>query len=188
MANADGRVRAGQSIATAFSARAWNRAQDAADILLNARPAMAAEASGLERAPNFVMIKNDTGENLKRFGVLGISGVVINPSGGTLEGTNAASSAAREFSMSPVLSGVTPTVGHANKFAVLLEPCPIDGVVRAAVSGVFACVVNVIDSSHGFATIKVGDNEQLQSTGCGLVQLLWVESGIGSRKWAVGVM
>lgn len=34
----DGRVESGQKISTAFSARAWNRAQDAADIVLGDRP------------------------------------------------------------------------------------------------------------------------------------------------------
>jgi hypothetical protein len=34
----DGRVEPGQPIKTAFSASAWNRAQDAADIVLGQRP------------------------------------------------------------------------------------------------------------------------------------------------------
>lgn len=42
MARADGRVKPGQNIATAFSARAWNRAQDAADIVLGTRDSFAA--------------------------------------------------------------------------------------------------------------------------------------------------
>ena len=44
MAKADGRVEKGQSLRSAFSARAWNRAQDAADIVLGARPGLTAEA------------------------------------------------------------------------------------------------------------------------------------------------
>ena len=34
MAKPDGRIEKGQRIASAISARAWNRAQDAADIVL----------------------------------------------------------------------------------------------------------------------------------------------------------
>jgi hypothetical protein len=41
MPRSDGRVRPGQKIDTAFSARAWNRAQDAADIVLKDRLAIA---------------------------------------------------------------------------------------------------------------------------------------------------
>lgn len=37
MARPDGRVQPGQRLSTAFSARAWNRAQDAADLVLGDR-------------------------------------------------------------------------------------------------------------------------------------------------------
>jgi hypothetical protein len=45
MARADGRVEPGQSLKSAFSARAWNRAQDAADIVLNERTVFGAGPS-----------------------------------------------------------------------------------------------------------------------------------------------
>lgn len=38
----DGRIEAGQRLSRAISARAWNRAQDAADIVLGSRPSLAA--------------------------------------------------------------------------------------------------------------------------------------------------
>jgi len=38
MAKPDGRIEKGQRLASAISARAWNRAQDAADIVLGVRP------------------------------------------------------------------------------------------------------------------------------------------------------
>jgi hypothetical protein len=41
MARNDGRVEKGQSIRSAFSAKAWNRAQDAADIVLGVQPSTA---------------------------------------------------------------------------------------------------------------------------------------------------
>ena len=42
MARNDGRVEKGQSIRSAFSAKAWNRAQDAADIVLGVQPGIEA--------------------------------------------------------------------------------------------------------------------------------------------------
>ena len=45
MARADGRVKPGQNISTAFSARAWNRAQDAADVVLSGRVGFEAAAA-----------------------------------------------------------------------------------------------------------------------------------------------
>jgi hypothetical protein len=186
----DGRIDPGQKLAKAISARAWNRAQDAADVVLGQAPgAEAADAGGFDRIPNFVMVKNTTGQVVPRLGVLGIDGVEIDPSGGTLSGTDAASVRAREFARRPVLRGVTPAdPQHLERFVVLLEPASANQIVRGAIGGSFACLVNVIDASHRFATIKAGDREQLQSTECGVLQLLWKESGTGAKKWAVGVM
>jgi hypothetical protein len=186
----DGRIDPGQKLAKAISARAWNRAQDAADIVLGQAPGVEVSPTDpIERAANIILVKNVTGEPVPRFGVLGISGVEIDPSGGTLDGTNQASSRAREFARRPVLRGVTPaTADHANRFCVLLEPASNQQVVRAAVSGSFPCLVNVTSAFHRFATVEAGDSEQLRSASCGVVQLLWKESGTGAKKWAVGVM
>jgi hypothetical protein len=185
----DGRIDPGQPLGKAISSRAWNRAQDAADIVLGQAPgATAADAGGFDRLPNFVMIQNNSGQDVPRLGVLGITGVVIDPSGGTLSGTNAASIRAREFARRPVLVGTVPNSSHVETFAVLIEPAANGAIVRAAVSGTFACLVNILDSSHRFATIKDGDREQLESTACGVLQLLWKESGTGPKKFAVGVM
>ena len=181
---AQGRVNPGQKLTTAFSARAWNRAQDAADIVLGDRGRVVADAvKSAERAANIVMIRNQSGQAVPRFGVLGINNVEINPSGQPVD-----SSVALEFAQNPVVTGTVPTLAHVERFVVLLEPAPINAVVRAAVSGVFACRVYVIDDSHGFATIRVNDRTQLESTSCGVLQLLWKENGTGPNKWALGVM
>lgn len=51
MARNDGRVEKGQSIRSAFSAKAWNRAQDAADIVLGAQPGIEAGSLSTLRLP-----------------------------------------------------------------------------------------------------------------------------------------
>ncbi len=188
MSRADGRVRPGQNLATAFSARAWNRAQDAADAVLGDRGGLAAASEGIDRVPNFIMISNQSGHSVPRLGVLGIDGVLINPSGGTLTGTAPADARAKEFARRPVLSGITPNISHRERFAVLLEPAAPNAVVRAVVSGVFACLVQVVNTNHAFATAKSGDREQLISSECGVLQLLWVDAVVGQKRWAVGVM
>jgi hypothetical protein len=190
MGRADGRVRPGQNISTAFSARSWNRAQDAADLVLGERASQAAgDVEALQRAPNIVVIRNTTNSAVERFGVLGISGVDIDPTGGTLEGTNEASARAREFARRPVLRGVLPlTPTHADQFVVLLEPLAANAIGRGVISGCFACRVQIVNANHKFANIKSNDSTQLQSASCGVLQLVWKESGTGSRKWAVGVM
>jgi len=182
-----GHVRPGQPLALAAEQVNWINAQ------MRGNSGFGTETTGdpgwAERVPNYVMIKNRSGHTVPRFGVLGIDGVEIDPSGGTLDGSNAASKRAREFAFRPVLKGITPaTPEHLERFVVLLEPAKPLQIVRGAIGGSFACLVNVIDASHRFATVKAGDREQLQSTECGVLQLLWKESGTGLKKWAVGVM
>jgi hypothetical protein len=189
MARPDGRIEKGQRLSSAISARAWNRAQEAADRVLGAQPG--AQGGGLTSAtpaPNVVLIVNDSGQDVPMCGVLGISGVEIDPSGGSLTGNTDADKRAREFVSRPVLRGVTPTADHAESFVIALEPIANAKIGRAAVSGAFACRVNVTNASHRFATAKNGDRSQLQSAACGVLQLVWKEGGTGANKWAVGVM
>jgi hypothetical protein len=189
MARPDGRIEKGQRIRSAISARAWNRAQDAADRVLGAGTgATGGGYSGADPAPNIVLIKNTSGQDVPMCGVLGISGVEIDPSGGNLTGTADADKRAREFVSRPVLTGVTPTTAHAESFVVTLEPIANNKIGRAAVGGAFACKVNVTNASHRFATAKNDDGSQLQSAACGVLQLVWKETGTGANKWAVGVM
>jgi hypothetical protein len=141
-----------------------------------------------EPAQNIVLIKNTSGQDVPMCGVLGISGVEIDPSGGNLTGTADADKRAREFVSRPVLTGVTPTTAHAESFVVTLEPIANNKIGRAAVGGAFACKVNVTNASHRFATAKNDDGSQLQSAACGVLQLVWKETGTGANKWAVGVM
>lgn len=186
----DGRVEPGQKIASAFSARAWNRAQDAADLVLDERGRFGAgPQAGRELAPNVVLIRNGSGQDIPWLGVLGISGVAINPSGGELDGTDEAADIARRFARGPVLSGATPQVAsHADAFVVAMEPIAAGAIGRAAIGGMFACKVNVTDVTHRFAVVKNNDVTQLQSARCGPLQLVWKDGSIGECRYAVGVM
>lgn len=188
MARADGRVQPGQRLDSAFSARAWNRAQDAADLVLGDRGGFAeAAAKGFDRAPNIAMIRNDTGQDVARFGVLTVSGVVVDP---TTNDTAEASFAAR-----PVLRGIRPTADlfGFERFVVCLEPIRTGQIGRGIVSGVFACKVYVNDVNHSFAVPRQNDTTQLQTATCGPVILFWKDiaglpGGDPATRWAVGAM
>ena len=182
MAKPDGRIEPGQSVATAMSARTWNRFCDAADIVLRDRYTVNAQAAGANSyAANIVFIKNDSNADVGRFGVLGISGVETDPT--------ASAQAAAQFAERPVLTGTTPTTAsYSEQFCVTIEPIADGAIGRAAVSGVFACKVNVTDADHQFADVKNNDRTQLESVDCGVCQLLWKESGTGANKWALGCM
>lgn len=159
-------------------AQAWNRMLDSISIPVQT----GGELAGLEAAPNTVWIKNASGHDVDRFGVLGISGVAIDPTAGPTQEL--------EFARRPALRGVTPTVtGHADKFAVCLEPIKNDAIGRAAIGGVFACKVYVQSTTHRFATVRNNDRTQLDSASCGLVQLLWVAStGVTGPTGSTGPM
>lgn len=188
MARPDGRIEKGQRLSTAISARAWNRAQEAADRVLGAQPGT--EGAGLTSAtpaPNVVLIKNTSGVDVPMCGVLKITGVEINPSGGTLDGQGDADRWARQFVAQPILTGSMPGRGDEN-LAIALEPIANDKIGRAAVGGAFACKVRINSALHNFATSKDGDLSQLDSVACGPIQLLWKEGLTGPLKWAVGIM
>lgn len=196
MSRPDGRIERGQKIASAISARAWNRAQDAADIVLGVTPgAMAGDATLTDRAVNYVLVRNDTGEPVPMFGVVMIGNPVIDPSGGTITGQDAASARAREFVRRPVMVGSKPAttlgVNEAERvFGIAMQPIAVGLVGRVAVSGVMPCKVEILNTSHAFAAMRDGDVTQLQTAACGPVQLLWKETATvpSMNRWALGVM
>jgi hypothetical protein len=186
MARNDGRIEPGQKLAGAISARAWNRAQDAADRVLGVGTGMTGGgATGADGSPNIVLIKNDSGVDVPWLGVLAVSGVAVDPSGGTLAGNGDADKKARQFATQPVLSGGLPAVNST--VVVAMEPIAQGKIGRAAASGVFACRVNVTEESHKFAVADNGFVTRLKSASCGPCELLWKETGLGD-KWAVGSM
>lgn len=61
MARNDGRIEKGQPLRTAISAKAWNRAQDAADIVLGVQPGIEAGPLSTVRLPCVKAILRDKG-------------------------------------------------------------------------------------------------------------------------------
>jgi hypothetical protein len=184
----DGRVEPGQRISSAFSARAWNRAQDAADVVLGARTGAEAGASqGSQRASNIVLVQNKN-IALPKHGVCALESSLILMSGATIDGTNEASIKLRRFSENPILSAA-PFLEVGLPFGIAIEPIARLKVGRIAIGGSFVFRVNLTNTTHRFADIKEGDNTQLQSTSCGRVRIIDIETSAGlGTKWAFGVM
>ena len=169
-----GRIRPGP-LAGQISARAWNRAQDAADIVLQGVPLA---GPGPKAAATYtpILVKNAAGSAVNRWGVMSIAGVVFTPSGAT-------GAATQQFQDQPVLSGGLPTGGTS--FVVAVEPIASGKIGRCAVAGVVQAKINVVSSSDTFATAKDGDLTQLTSSSSGEATILWKESGTGTGKWAL---
>jgi len=121
-----------------------------------------------------IRIRNTSGADAARFGVLGISAPAILPS------TSLAG-----FQQNLVLDCVTPATGtHEGKFVVLAEPIKNNSIGMAWIAGVCQVQINVIDAAHLFADVKNADATKLDSGVAGGAQILWKESGTGS-KWAI---
>lgn len=160
-----------------LSAAALNRAQDAADLVLEQRGNGMADGPR-DAPPTYVPIlaKNATTGAVARWGVMSVAGVVFTPSGST-------GSATRQFQDQPVISGGLPTGGTA--FVVAVEPIKAGGIGRCAVAGVVQARINIVSASDTFATAKDGDLTQLTSSSSGEASILWKESGTGANKWAL---
>jgi hypothetical protein len=160
-----------------ISARAWNRAQDAADkVLGQGADGVADGPSAGPPAYTGILAQNSTTGTVSRWGVLSVAGVVFTPSGAT-------GSATQQFQDQPVLSGGLPTGGSS--FVVAVEPIAAGKIGRVAVAGVVQAKINVVSESDTFATAKDGDLTQLTSSSSGEAQILWKEPGTGASKWAI---
>lgn len=177
MARPDGRVEAGQSLKTAFSATAWNRAQDAADIVLGARGGVqGGPQQGGSLPYTWCLAKNDSGSDVPRWGVLAITGLEITP-------TSETGGATAEFERLPVLTGDTPSEGDTS-WCVAVEPIADGKIGRVAVAGVVQAKVDIDNADHEF--VKVGDSVDELVTGTdGQGAILWKQDGTGTGKWAL---
>lgn len=164
------------------SARLWNAMIDAG------RQAEASKYNSQQgplttsRTSTIIRVLNDTGANLDRGRIVGLEEPIFVP-----EETSEAA-ALREVAF----IGVEPATKHAGKFAVLLEPAPMDVVVRAVIAGACWARVNVVDETHAYADIEDGETGALKSSFDGSAQIIWKEGDIpygyyygGGEQWAV---
>lgn len=170
MARTDGRLEAGSKLRV--SARAWNRAQDAADIVLGARPGFEADGIQGPQAP-YTAVLCKSSVTVARWGILAINGVETAPTG----------PAGGQFASMPVLQGGTPTTGTM-AFGVAVEPIASGSIGRVAVAGVVQCKLDVVHADHKFAKAKA-TTEELQTDHGGSALVIWKESGTGAGKWGL---
>ena len=177
MARRDGRIEAGQSLNSAISARAWNRAQDAADLVLGQRPGINAGPSAYGGAPFIALpCKNVSGQTVPRWGVLAITGLEVAPAGATGPATS-------QYEQSPVLRGSTPTTSTNDSFGVAVEPIANNSIGMLAVDGLVQVKLEVRNAADATAGPKASTAE-LQSGGNGAA-IIYKESGTGADKWAL---
>lgn len=188
MARNDGRIEPGQKLAGAISARAWNRAQDAADRVLGVGTGITGGgATGAAQASNIILVRNDTAVNVPVGGALQIQIDLAgsNFAGGTLDGNNEASTLLKAMFQSHVYRGSLPTL--SGQIAVALEPIPSGKVGRMAIGGSVFFRLRRGNSLHRYAGPRPGDCTQLQTAGCGPIRIIYSDAGFGDGKNAFGV-
>ncbi|HOQ06145.1 MAG TPA: hypothetical protein PKY88_13140 [Anaerohalosphaeraceae bacterium] len=124
---------------------------------------------------NLVRVKNTSDAAVGQFGILGVDGVIFEPSGNLTM-----------FKQEVALLGGTPAVSahSSGRFVVCAEPIDSGRIGLAWGAGVCLAQINVGDESHRFADIAEGDSACLASSSSGPCTILWKESGTG-QKWAV---
>jgi len=123
----------------------------------------------------YILVQNDSGGTVPRFGVLGLGDPPILPT------TNLA-----EWQNRIVLKGTTPaTADHLAKFAVLLEPLAAGKVGPAVISGVVNMQVNIDAAWHEFADVEDTVATHLKSRPYGAGRILWAATGTGIQYASV---
>ncbi len=124
---------------------------------------------------NLVRVKNTSDAAVGQFGILGVDGVIFEPSGNLAM-----------FKQEVAILGSTPSVSahSSGRFVVCAEPIDSGRIGLAWGSGVCLAQINVGDESHRFADIAEGDSACLASSSSGPCTILWKETGTG-QKWAV---
>ncbi len=155
-------------------AATFNTFIDAAEDFQRRRHDQSAGPQAAGRRMDAVPVKNNSGSDVGRFGVLGIDGPIFTPA-----------DSENGFKNRVALVGVTPAdPTHLGRFAILLEPVAAGKIGQAAVAGVCVAKVAVQAADDGFADVKDGYSSSLKSGTSGAATILWKETGTG-EKWAI---
>jgi hypothetical protein len=167
----DGRIEPGQKLSTAISARAWNRAQQAADVVLGVQPEIGAGSlPGPFRPYTWVYCKPSA--TVARWGVLAITGVEITP-------TSEDGDATASFEEMPVLTGGTPSA-TTTAWCVAVEPIASGSIGRVAVGGVVQVKATDLGKASGSHVLWKNSSWALIRINAGIIR------GTFSGSWAKG--
>jgi hypothetical protein len=154
-------------------AAAYNAFVDAARKVRADQQGVGAKALRASRSTSIVLVQNNSGGTVGRFGILGIDSPIVGPSANLYQ-----------FQEQVALSCTSPTSGHAGKFVILLEPLADGGIGQAVVDGVASCRVVFTTGTETRADVLAGNTTRLSASAGGSASVLWKEAGTG-EKWAV---
>lgn len=159
-----------------LSATVWNRMIDAAKDA--AQQDITSGPLTTTRSATIIRVRNDTGADQVRNSVVGLSGPIFTPLDTSLDA----------FLRELTFRAVTPDIElHRRRYAVLLDPAPMDRVVRAYLAGVCPVRVDIVDQSHEYAVITNGNTVGLTSSRFGHTRILWCESDESGYYYSTGL-
>lgn len=153
-------VRPGQKIE--ISTETWNAILDAAKAYQKSQRNRTAGPLLSTRSATIIRVKNESGDDVARGGVLGLGAPIFLPS-----------QSEDAFLREVTFRGVLPDDTHAGKFAVPLEPIRSGGIGRCFVGGVCQVKVDVVDEGHTCAEVDPGSTSSLVSSEDGSAEILW---------------
>lgn len=144
MARNDGRVEKGQSIGSAFSAKAWNRAQDAADVVLGVGPSLeAGQVQGPPLTCLTVLVRNNSTQDIPVGGWLSLRYTKIDGIYNFVGNEIVINEPVRTENVKPVFIGNSYVAGAADaggigeyEIAVAVEPIKQGALGRCAFEGI----------------------------------------------------
>lgn len=170
MARPDGRIEAGQPLRGAISARAWNRALDAADMVLGAGTGFAAGVGPAGNKP-YTSVLCQSSVTVARWGILAITGLAITPT------SSASAAETKSFEEQPIVTGGTPSA-TTTAWCVAVEPIQAGKIGLVAVGGVVQIKAADIAKAAGSQVLYKNDNWALIRLQSGIVR------GTFSPPWA----
>lgn len=188
MARQDGRIEPGQPLSQAISARAWNRAMDAADYVMSGRGTFAEFAAVNQWPVQTVLAKNLTGSDLEQFRAVELMDRLATLNGDPSAKVGYAKSghvvnAITPNSRRPWLNAESSSNGMVMeggfygyppppRWGIAVEPIPNLKVGRIAVSGV---VLTYLTRGPGIEYQQViGTNSPDTGAGFGNVMFPWI--------------
>ena len=146
----------------------WNAAMRQVEAAHGQRHGMARQAIDRNKDGDNCLLRNETGMDLDRFSVVGLSEPIILPSANL-----------PEFKRQVTFRGVVPNESHFGRFAVLLAPCAAGAITEAAIAGVTWAWLQIDDPLDGCADVLPGSTDYLVTSPQGSAQVLWRESDTG---------
>ena len=179
----DGRVEPGQSLKTAFSAKAWNRAQDAADVVLKTLGGVQGQEVPRQALPyTWILARNETGEAVPVGGNMTLTSPVIAPTDVSTD------NATVQFQRMPVLKGFKSDDGlytDTTTLVIAVEPIKPNAIGRVAISGVVPAKLRITSTFFNYA-LGFASVEELQIAPFGPARIVHFSGPVDAeRQWGL---